>query len=170
MYVDTETGEILNLEDVKNKAPGTSFSDKISKETLTRLKVSTCTLGTVPEITKYQVLTRDEKAKKDTSGKWVLGWSVKDLFSDIKDEDGKVTKTKAEQEKEYDEKIEKAKAESLRAERNKRLEETDSYAVTDRTLSDEMKEYRQKLRDLPSDLSSKWPDLEESDWPEKPNK
>ena len=38
----------------------------------------------------------------------------------------------------------------LRAKRNRLLAETDDYALSDNTLSDDMKTYRQDLRDLPA--------------------
>ena len=37
----------------------------------------------------------------------------------------------------------------LREERNRRLAATDFYALSDVTMSDDMKTYRQNLRDLP---------------------
>ena len=39
---------------------------------------------------------------------------------------------------------------NLRAKRNRLLAETDFYALSDVTMSDDMKNYRQDLRDLPS--------------------
>ena len=39
---------------------------------------------------------------------------------------------------------------NLRSRRNNLLAETDFYALSDVTMSDEMKKYRQDLRDLPS--------------------
>ena len=42
----------------------------------------------------------------------------------------------------------------LREKRNKLLAETDFYALSDVTMSDEMKKYRQDLRDLPSGLDT----------------
>ena len=39
---------------------------------------------------------------------------------------------------------------SLREKRNRLLAETDYYALSDVTMSDDMKNYRQDLRDLPS--------------------
>ena len=38
---------------------------------------------------------------------------------------------------------------NLREKRNRKLAETDFYALSDVTMSDEMKKYRQDLRDLP---------------------
>ena len=42
----------------------------------------------------------------------------------------------------------------LRKERNGLLKETDYYALADVTLSDQMKKYRQDLRDLPTGLDT----------------
>ena len=44
--------------------------------------------------------------------------------------------------------------ENLRFVRNQKLTETDFYALSDVTMSDEMKTYRQQLRDLPEDYST----------------
>ena len=41
----------------------------------------------------------------------------------------------------------------LRNKRNALLQETDIYALSDVTMSDEMKTYRQALRDLPANTS-----------------
>ena len=54
--------------------------------------------------------------------------------------------------------------ESFRQERNRRLAETDYLALSDVTLSDEMRTYRQALRDLPANTS----DPANPVWPTKP--
>ena len=56
---------------------------------------------------------------------------------------------------------------NLRAKRNRLLAETDYYAVSDVTMSDDMKTYRQELRDFPEgkDTVEK---CEEATWPTKP--
>jgi len=56
---------------------------------------------------------------------------------------------------------------SLRARRNQLLAETDYYALSDVTMSDDMKTYRQNLRDLPAgkDTVAK---CENATWPTKP--
>jgi hypothetical protein len=56
---------------------------------------------------------------------------------------------------------------SLRRERNRRLAETDFYALSDVTMSSDMQTYRQNLRDLPSgkDTVEK---CENVTWPTKP--
>lgn len=53
----------------------------------------------------------------------------------------------------------------LREVRDRLLSETDVYALTDRTLSDEMRAYRQALRDLPANTS----DPQNPTWPTKPS-
>jgi len=55
----------------------------------------------------------------------------------------------------------------LRSKRNRLLAETDYLALSDNTLSDDMKTYRQNLRDLPAgkDTVEK---CENATWPTKP--
>ena len=57
--------------------------------------------------------------------------------------------------------------ENLRQRRNRKLAETDFYALSDVTMSDDMKTYRQNLRDLPDGKDT----VEKCDnvtWPTKP--
>ena len=56
---------------------------------------------------------------------------------------------------------------NLRRERNRRLAETDFYALSDVTMSDDMKTYRQNLRDLP-DGKDTVEKCENATWPTKP--
>ena len=44
--------------------------------------------------------------------------------------------------------------EDLRAKRNNLLKETDHYALSDQTLSDDMRTYRQDLRDITESLTT----------------
>lgn len=55
--------------------------------------------------------------------------------------------------------------EVLREERNRRLAETDYLALSDATLSEDMRTYRQALRDLPDNTS----DPANPTWPVKPS-
>jgi len=57
--------------------------------------------------------------------------------------------------------------EDLRAKRNKLLAETDHYALSDQTLSDDMRTYRQSLRDLTNGLTTV-ADVEAVVYPTKP--
>jgi hypothetical protein len=53
---------------------------------------------------------------------------------------------------------------ALREERNRRIAETDFYALSDVTMSTEMETYRQALRDITDSATS----LDDVTWPEKP--
>ena len=55
----------------------------------------------------------------------------------------------------------------LRAKRNRLLAETDYLALSDNTLSDDMRTYRQSLRDLP-DGKDTVEKCENATWPTKP--
>ena len=74
---------------------------------------------------------------------------------------------------------EKAKLEAaapmveLRKQRDAKLAETDFYALSDVTMADNMKTYRQQLRDLPATSGGKDATLENGElknvtWPQKP--
>lgn len=57
------------------------------------------------------------------------------------------------------------KLDELRVERNKKLAETDFYALSDVTMSSEMSTYRQALRDITDSATS----LDDVTWPNKPS-
>ncbi len=108
----------------------------------------------------YQISVRDGVEQND-NGDWVEKYVAKDLFADI--EGGK---TKAEQETEFQASLDAATAANHRSTRNNLLAETDWTAMSDVTMADDMKTYRQALRDLPTHKN--WPNLEDADWPTKP--
>ena len=56
---------------------------------------------------------------------------------------------------------------NLRQDRNRKLAETDFYALSDVTMSDEMKKYRQDLRDITEGLSTK-EQVKAKEFPTKP--
>tara|TARA_R100000655_G_scaffold24167_1_gene48532 strand:+ start:549 stop:836 length:288 start_codon:yes stop_codon:yes gene_type:complete len=55
----------------------------------------------------------------------------------------------------------------LREDRNRKLAETDFYALSDNTLSDEMKKYRKDLRDITKGLTTV-EEVEAVEFPTKP--
>jgi len=57
--------------------------------------------------------------------------------------------------------------EDLRNKRNKLLQDTDHYALSDQTLSDDMRTYRQSLRDITNGLTTV-ADVEAVVFPNKP--
>ena len=57
--------------------------------------------------------------------------------------------------------------EDLRIKRNNLLKDTDHYALSDQTLSDDMRTYRQSLRDITNGLTTV-EDVNSVTWPTKP--
>ena len=86
------------------------------------------------------------------------------MFADTTD-DG-VKTTKAQHEAAYQATLDASTAANNRSTRDNKLAKTDWTAMSDVTMVDNMKTYRQALRDLPT--HSNWPDLEDNDWPTKP--
>jgi len=112
----------------------------------------------------YKTVVRDG-IEQDGSDNWVQKWVEADMFADTTVDD--VTTTKAEHETAYQAQLDANAAKAVRSQRDGLLAETDFYALSDVTMSDEMTEYRQGLRDIPT--HSNFPhDLEDSDWPTKP--
>ena len=93
----------------------------------------------------YKVVVRDG-AEQDANGNWVQAWVERDMFSDTT-EDG-VTTTKAEHEAAYQTMLDTEAAKAVRAERDRKLEETDWMGLSDVTMSAEWATYRQSLRDI----------------------
>lgn len=117
---------------------------------------------TSSEAYKHYVRNGIEQNSKD---QWVQAWVEQDMFADTTVDD--VTTTKAEHEAAYEAGLDADAAKGVRAKRDGLLAETDFYALSDTTLSDDMKTYRQALRDITG--HSNFPsDLTDSDWPTKP--
>jgi len=111
----------------------------------------------------YQTSVRDG-VEQNSNKDWVEKYVAKDMFADTT-VDGKTT-TKAEHEKAYQATLDATTATNHRSTRDSKLIETDWTAMSDVTMADNMKTYRQALRDLPTHKN--WPDLEDADWPTKP--
>lgn len=115
-----------STQQLKQDNPNTSFPSEITDELLQSYNVYPVSVEARPEVSDDKRLVLDE-APTYKDGSWSIGWTVKN---------------KTQEEKSADE-------DSKRRERDEMLKLTDHYALTDRTLSDEMATYRQDLRDLP---------------------
>ena len=94
----------------------------------------------------YKVVVRNG-VEQDANNNWVQAWVERDMFSDT-EEDG-VTTTKAEHETAYQARLDADAADSVRAERETKLKESDWMALSDVTMTAEWSTYRQALRDVP---------------------
>ena len=126
---------------LKQDNPNTSFPSEITDELLHSYNVYPDSVEAQPEISNDKRLELDE-APTYKDGSWSIGWTVKN---------------KTEEERTSDEY-------TKRRERDELLKNTDHYALTDRTLSEEMASYRQSLRDFPE--QSGFPYI---DFPEQPD-
>ena len=103
--------------------------------------------------------------KQNDNNQWVQAWVEQDMFADTTI-DG-VTTTKAEHEAAYQAGLDAEAAAAVRYQRDGLLAETDFYALSDVTMSEDMTTYRQALRDITA--HSNFPhNLTDDDWPEKP--
>ena len=121
--------------------------------------------GKRPSLTPpYQTIVDDGVEQVD--GKWTTKYKVGPVFTEYKDSSGK-TVTISEQTTTHKASVDATIAEVNRSKRTALLAETDYFGLSDVTMTDNMKTYRQALRDLPK--HSNWPHLADSDWPTKPS-
>ena len=100
---------------------------------------------------------------QDSKGNWVEAWVEREMFSEYTDDNGDV-QTVAAQKTAYDAANTAPLAAGARAKRDDLLKETDHYGLSDVTMSDDMKTYRQALRDVPQQTA--FPST--ISWPTKP--
>ena len=110
----------------------------------------------------FKVVTRNG-AVQDSNGNWVEAWVEREMFTEYTDEEGNVHTVQAQK----DAKVaadRAAREATERATRDNLLKETDHFALSDVTMTDAMKTYRQALRDVPQ--QSEFPNT--ITWPTKP--
>ena len=163
-YRHTETGEVKSQGEWRGINKNISMPRTWNTNVLEALSLEVVLPSPAATTTQYQISVRDG-VKQDSLGNWVEKYIARDMFADTNDEDG-VTTTKSEYETAYQAGLDANAATSNRATRDNLIAETDFYALSDVTMSDDMTAYRQALRDLPS--HSNWPNLESGDWPTKP--
>ena len=145
-YRNNTSGATETQSEVIANHPNTSFPSPLTNDVIESLGYTTVKATAVPSITlPYESAVRDGIEEKD--GEWVEKWKV-------------VTAT-------TDEKaiIDRDAAVDVRSNRENRLRETDWAAGSDLTMSDEMKTYRQDLRDVPAQAG--FPHT--ITWPTKPS-
>jgi len=115
-----------------------------------------------PTTTRYQTAFKNGIEFKN--GKWMWAWTIGPTFTEYTDDEG-VTHTAAEQEAAYVQRIDDEQAKAVRADRDKRLAETDWTQVADAPVDQEAwATYRQALRDVPEQNGFPW----DVSWPTKP--
>ena len=163
-YRHRTSGVVKTQGEWRKEYSNTSFPAVWTQDTLDFMKLDAVLPSPPATTSAYQTSVRDG-VEQDSKGNWVEKYVAKDMFVDTVDEDGEKT-TKAEHEKAYQAKLDSDVATNNRNTRNSKLAETDFYALSDVTMPDNVKTYRQALRDLPTHKN--WPNLEDADWPTKP--
>tara|TARA_R100000278_G_scaffold110723_1_gene88007 strand:- start:217 stop:672 length:456 start_codon:yes stop_codon:yes gene_type:complete len=132
----------------RREFPNVSIPKPLTEENVNSLGYDWVFDGAQPSLTPpYQSSVRDGVEQID--GKWYTEFKIVTATGDAATA------------------IDNQVAASQRAERNNLLKETDFYALSDVTMSDEMKTYRQELRDLPTASGADWP--HNVTWPTKPS-
>ncbi len=162
-YRNRTTGEVKTQGQWRAANPNMSLPRVWKAATLDALDLDPVLRSPAATVGDYQVSVRDG-VEQNANGDWVERYVARDMFQDTT-EDG-VTTTKAEHEAAYQARLDADKAEANRTERNKRLAETDYFALTDVTMDAAMTTYRQQLRDITDHAN--WPNLNDDDWPTKP--
>ena len=154
---------------LRHDNPNVSFPRNISLEVMRRYGMYPVTIEETPDynITTQKVVTATTPTRETNgvyteenaplsemvgepiyTGRWVITKSVETMTDD------EVTERNTEV------------AATNRRLRDRKLAETDFYALSDVTMSAEMTTYRQALRDITTHAN--WPNLEDADWPTKP--
>jgi len=148
--IDDAVGKYpYDVRQLRRDNPNTSFPNRVSDEMMADWDVF--------PVTEKDMTDYDERIKNCVKnsqpafegGNWTVSWTVSD-------------KT-AEETSQYNDNL----SVKMRVERNTRLAETDFHALSDVTMGDAMKGYRQRLRDITE--HSNWPNLKDTDWPTIPS-
>jgi len=161
-YRDRTTGEIKSQGQLRKENPNMSMPRVWNNNVHDALNVDPVLRAPKPTegIGAYQLVRRNG-VTQDANNNWVEAWEIADMFSDDPE-----LGTKAEQEAAYQQTLDGQAAERNRRNRDLFLAETDWWATSDRTMTDEQRNYRQALRDIT--LHENWPHLNDDDWPTKP--
>ena len=162
-YRERTTGEVKTQGEWRAVFKNMSLPKVWNSNACDAMNIDPVLLSSAATISGYQTSVRDG-VEQDSKGNWVEKYVARDMFADTT-EDG-VTTTKAQHEAAYQATLDANTAARHRSTRNEKLTETDWTAMSDVTMADNMKTYRQALRDLPT--HSNWPNLEDNDWPTKP--
>jgi hypothetical protein len=142
------SGELKSQGDIRKLNPNVSLPKVWNENVYEALGIDPVLETPQPEPSAaYKSVVRDG-AEQDANDNWVQKWVERDMFSDT-EEDG-VTTTKAEHETAYQAGLDAAAATAARSERDAKLAATDWMGLSDVTMSDDWKTYRQALRDVPA--------------------
>jgi hypothetical protein len=143
------TGTVITDRQFRDSNPSVSFPRVLTTEILNEYGYDPILEGPQATVTApYETSVRD--GVEEVNGQWFTKYVVGPTFTDTTDEDGVVT-TAADNEAAYRQRIDDEAAERVRADRNKRLADSDWTQLADNTAdTNAWATYRQALRDLTS--------------------
>jgi hypothetical protein len=146
------TGAITTISQFKAEHPNTSFPKQITTDILDSYGYDAVLNGAAATVTApYGVSVRD--GVEEIDGQWFTRFIAGPVFTDTTDDEGNVT-TAADNEAAYRAKVDADAGTSVRAERDKKLTDTDWTQLADSPLTSDKKtewaSYRTSLRDLPT--------------------
>lgn len=157
MYRIKSTGEIKTQGEVRRMFPNTSLPRVWDEAVLNHLGIDPIFESPTPTTTRYQTAYKNGVEFKNN--KWMWAWTIGPVFTDNEEA------TAAEQEAAYVQRIDDEQAKAVRADRDKRLAETDWRFRSDMNPSQDWIDYCQALRDVPAQEGFPW----DVTWPEAPN-
>jgi hypothetical protein len=162
-YRVRSNGKVLTKSQAKKTiAKGFSLPNVWDKHVTDELGLDPILKSPKPTLENELQVVQEQAPIRDSLENWVESWVVIDKFTDYVDGEG-ITRSKVSQDAAYLVTLAENKMASVRRERDKLLSETDHFALVDYTLTDEMRTYRQALRDFPSVV-----DLDNIVYPTKP--
>ena len=157
------TGEVKSQGQVRSDNKNMSLPKVWTANVCDALGVDPVLAAPAPEPSAaYKAIVRNGVVQ-DSNGNWVQAWVEREMFTEYTDENGDV-QTVAAQKTAYDTENTAVRAAAERNKRDDLLKETDHYALSDVTMPDAMKTYRQALRDVPQQTD--FPST--ISWPTKP--
>ena len=141
-YRIQSTGEVLTQGQVRRMHSNTSLPKVWDANVCAALGIDPVLAAPKPETTGYTHAIRNG-ATQDANGNWVQAWSVVDMFQDYTDEEG-VSHTKAEQETEYQAKLD-AEAKTAAINTINSTFEEEIAAVKEDYTEDEIKSWPQQV-------------------------
>ena len=155
MFYNEKTKEIKNWNEISSMHEGRIMPSSENIEIANSLGWSLITNPTEPTPSSNLKVAKQGSLSKNKDGTYSYKWTEVNKFSKKADETA------------YLKTLDEETAKSLRNKRNKKLSETDWTSASDLTMSDDMKTYRQALRDIPKHKN--WPNLKDEDWPTLPS-
>ena len=157
MYRIKSTGEIKSQGELRKMFYNTSFPRVWDESVLDHIGVDPVFESPTPATTRYQ--TAFKSGVKQLNGKWVWAWTIGPTFTSNEEA------TAAEQQAAHVKRIDDEQAARVRADRDKRLADTDWTQVADAPVDSEAwATYRQALRNIPAQATFPWDVV----WPEMP--